>query len=99
MTQVLQPNVRSATNMRGTVEERSRAAASARRKRELALEWSVRIGSLLVLLVIWEIYGRRVNKALFAPPTAVLAAGIDMTSSGELWNYLRGSLQVLAIGF
>ena len=52
-----------------------------------------------MLLVIWEIYGRRVNKALFAPPTAVLAAGIDMTSSGELWNYLRGSLQVLAIGF
>jgi len=63
------------------------------------LEWGVRIGSLLIVLAIWEVYGRRVNKALFAPPTAVLAAGIDMIGSGELWSYLRGSLQVLVIGF
>lgn len=79
--------------------ERSRAVAAARRTRENRLEWTVRIASLLVLLVIWEIYGRNVNKALFAPPSAVVLAGIDMIRTGELWRYLQGSLQVLIIGF
>ncbi|MDQ3810889.1 MAG: ABC transporter permease, partial [Chloroflexota bacterium] len=61
--------------------------------------WSVRVGSLLLVLAVWELYGRSVNRALFAPPTAVVLAGLEMIGSGELWAYLRGSLQVLAIGF
>ncbi len=81
------------------VVERSRASAAAVRRRDRALEWAVRIGSLLIVLAIWELYGRRVNKALFAPPTAVVGAGVEMIFSGELWSYLRGSLQVLVIGF
>jgi sulfonate transport system permease protein len=83
----------------GSLAQRSRATAAASRRRERLLEWGVRIGSLLIVLAIWELYGRRVNKALFAPPSAVLAAGIDMIGSGELWSYLRGSLQVLVVGF
>ncbi len=79
--------------------ERSRAAAIARHRREEIYRWAVRLGSLLFLLVIWEIWGRSVNKALFAPPTRVLQAGIEMVQTGELWKYLSGSLQVLAIGF
>jgi NitT/TauT family transport system permease protein len=84
---------------RAALLERSRAASAARRRREQIFEWAVRLGSLLVLLAIWQIYGSRVNKALFAPPTAVLNAGAEMVNSGELWRYLSGSLQVLAIGF
>ncbi|HEY3060783.1 MAG TPA: ABC transporter permease [Chloroflexota bacterium] len=79
--------------------QRSRASAEAVRRRERLLEWGVRIGSLVLVLAIWEVYGRRVNKALFAPPTAVVGAGFEMIGSGELWSYLRGSLTVLAIGF
>jgi ABC-type nitrate/sulfonate/bicarbonate transport system permease component len=81
------------------IAERSRATAAARRGRERLLEWSVRLASLAVLLIAWEIAGRRANKALFAPPTAVLSAGSEMIASGELWRYLGGSLQVLALGF
>jgi ABC-type nitrate/sulfonate/bicarbonate transport system permease component len=84
---------------RTALAERSRAAAAARRRREQVYEWAVRIGSLVALLAIWQVYGSRVNKALFAPPTAVIGAGAEMVSSGELWRYLSGSLQVLAIGF
>jgi NitT/TauT family transport system permease protein len=51
------------------------------------------------VLGVWEVYGRRVNKALFAPPSAVLGAASEMIGNGELWRYLSGSLQVLAIGF
>jgi NitT/TauT family transport system permease protein len=81
------------------VVARSRASAAAHRRREQWIEWGVRLGSLLIVLVIWEIYGRRVNNALFAPPTAVVGAAFEMIGSGELWMYLRGSLTVLAIGF
>jgi NitT/TauT family transport system permease protein len=81
------------------VRARSRAAASARRRRERVLEWLVRLISLAVVLTAWQIVGQRSNKALFAPPSAVLGAAVEMIGSGELWRYLSGSLQVLAIGF
>jgi NitT/TauT family transport system permease protein len=106
-TSVPPPSVRQTQVERGdsngatasAVGERSRATAAARRRREKIFEWSIRLASLGVLLVVWEIYGRRVNKALFAPPTAVVGAAIEMITSGELWRYLSGSLQVLALGF
>ena len=82
-----------------SVGSRSRAVAAARRRRERALEWAVRLLSLVVVLAVWEFFGRRANKALFAPPTAIVAAGSEMIVSGELWSYLRGSLQVLLLGF
>lgn len=84
---------------RALVIDRSRAAAAARRRRERRLEWVVRLLSLAVLLGIWEAFGRHVNPALFAPPSTVVTAGADMIQSGELWSYLRGSLQVLSYGF
>lgn len=84
---------------RAALLQRERALAAARRRREKLFEWAVRGGSLLVLLIIWEIFGRQVNRALFAPPSAVVAAAAEMLGSGELWQYLQGSLMVLAIGF
>lgn len=82
-----------------TAIERGCASAAARRRRGRLLEWGVRLLSLGLLLVVWELYGWSVNKALFAPPSAVVAAGAEMIASGELWRYLRGSLIVLAYGF
>ena len=81
------------------IAERSKQAAAARRRRETLIEWAVRLLSLAILLAIWEVYGRSVNRALFAPPSAVLLAGLEMIRSGELWRYLQGSLLVLAYGF
>jgi NitT/TauT family transport system permease protein len=82
----------------GQATEPGRSLAG-RRRREKFVEWGVRILSLAILLGIWEIYGRSVNRALFAPPSAVVLAGLDMIRSGELWRYLQGSLLVLAYGF
>lgn len=84
---------------RAAVMARAREIAAARRRREKLFEWSVRLGSVALLLVVWEILGRRVNKALFAPPSAVLQAGAEMIRTGELWQYLQGSLVVLFVGF
>ena len=83
----------------GQASERGRPLAADRRRREKLVEWSVRVLSLAILLGIWEIYGRSVSRALFAPPSAVVLAGFDMIRSGELWRYLQGSLLVLAYGF
>lgn len=44
----------------------------------------VRISVLLFLLGLWEFYGHRVSRALFAPPSAVLRDGWDLTISGVL---------------
>ena len=55
----------------------------------------VRLLSLLVLLVVWEFYGRRVNPILFTYPTAILHAFIGLVTSGELQSYMKESLLVL----
>ncbi len=93
------PPTGQARAARPDASERSRALSAARRRRERTFEIGVRIASLAVVLIAWQIWGSSVNKALFAPPTRVLQAGIDMVQSGELWHYLQGSLQVLVIGF
>jgi ABC-type nitrate/sulfonate/bicarbonate transport system permease component len=59
----------------------------------------IRLGSLAVVLVAWEIYGRSVNPILFTYPTAVASAFVELTLSGELWQYLQQSLLVLLYGF
>jgi ABC-type nitrate/sulfonate/bicarbonate transport system permease component len=67
-------------------------------RREQIVKWSSRLVSLAVLLAIWEIFGRRVNKAVFAPPSRVIEAAVQMVQSGELWKYLQGSLLTLIYG-
>ena len=59
----------------------------------------IRLISLVVVLVAWEIYGRSVNPILFTYPTAVVRAFVELTASGELWQFLQQSLIVLVYGF
>lgn len=55
----------------------------------------IRLTSLAVVLVVWELYGRSVNPILFTYPTAVATAFEELIWSGELQAYLGQSLQVL----
>lgn len=55
----------------------------------------VRLVSFLVLMVVWEFYGRRVNPILFTYPTAIIRAFVGLVASGELQSYMRESLLVL----
>jgi sulfonate transport system permease protein len=84
----------------GLSEDRARAtraAASRRRHRQLQ-ELAIRLGSLAVVLTIWQIYGASVDPVLFTTPSAVAQAAVTMIASGELWTYLAPSLVVLLIG-
>src|SRR5438552_14027569 len=66
-----------------------------RKERFMSQRLKVRLLSLLVLLVVWEFYGRRVNPILFTYPTAILRAFIGLVTSGELQSYMQESLLVL----
>lgn len=56
---------------------------------------TIRLVSLVIVLTVWEFYGRSVNPILFTYPTAVAEAFAELVASGELFGYLGQSLQVL----
>ena len=55
----------------------------------------VRLVSLIVVLALWEFYGRRVNPILFTYPLAIARAFFSLVVSGELQSYMKDSLLVL----
>jgi len=59
---------------------------------------AVRSLSVLIGLAAWEIYGRAIHTVIFAYPSQIGRAFAELTRTGELWFYLRGSLVVLALG-
>ena len=59
----------------------------------------VRFISVVCVLGVWEIFGRRVNPLFMSYPTAILRAGALMLSSGELWLALKSSLLTLLVGY
>lgn len=58
----------------------------------------LRLASLVIVLVVWELYGRTVNGALFTYPTAIAQAAVTVVGDGELWKYLSASLIVFGEG-
>jgi len=63
------------------------------------LTWWLRGVSLLIILMLWEWYGRRTNPILFTYPTAIGHATLDMLADGTLLQALGQSLYVLTLGF
>jgi ABC-type nitrate/sulfonate/bicarbonate transport system permease component len=61
--------------------------------------WIIRLASILTVLIVWEIAGRRVNPLFMSCPSAILRAAIVMTASGELPTALLSSLKTLLAGF
>jgi ABC-type nitrate/sulfonate/bicarbonate transport system permease component len=78
------------------------AASGLRRSRPHRLtpawRWTLRISSVVVLLLAWQIYGRMVNPILLSYPTAVFSAAVDMIKDGTLPQALGASLVVLGFG-
>ena len=61
----------------------------------MSLRAKVRLISLIVVLALWEFYGRRVNPILFTYPLAIARAFFELVVSGELQSYMKDSLLVL----
>src|SRR3990170_2387062 len=65
----------------------------------MAKSSKIRLLSLMVFLIVWEIVGRRTNPILFTYPTAVARAFVDLLISCELFSYMKESLLVLGYAF
>lgn len=61
--------------------------------------WWVRLVSIAVVLIAWEIVGRRINPLFMSYPSAIVRAGIRMAADGELWSAMVSSLRTLLGGF
>lgn len=53
----------------------------------------------VVVLSAWEIIGRQTNPILFAPPSQVYLAFVDLVSSGTLQSALAVTLNTLVVGY
>jgi NitT/TauT family transport system permease protein len=78
---------------------RAERAAGTRRIRRALLNLTIRVVSVAMFLLLWEVVGRGVDPVLFTTPSAIAVAAVDMIGSGELWAYLYPSLVVLFWGF
>ena len=61
--------------------------------------WIIRLVSMAVVLVAWEIVGRRINPLFMSYPSAIVRAGIALAASGELAGAMASSLKTLVAGF
>lgn len=59
---------------------------------------SVRAASAIVVLSLWEIFGRQVNPLFLSYPSAIMRAFVQLLGSGEFERQALGSLQVFVVG-
>jgi NitT/TauT family transport system permease protein len=60
--------------------------------------WALRLSSVLLIAIAWEIYGRAVNPVLLSSPTAIAKATVEMIADGTLPRAFRESMVVLGVG-
>jgi ABC-type nitrate/sulfonate/bicarbonate transport system permease component len=91
MTAATPPTATAAGPAPGTRRIRPRRLSPAKR-------WTLRLVSVVVLLVAWQVFGRT-HPILLSDPTAIAAAFGDMIKDGTLPRALASSMEVLGIGF
>jgi NitT/TauT family transport system permease protein len=62
--------------------------------------WGVRLGSLVVLIAVWQVYAQHVNSAVLPSPGSIAHAFYDLTFvTGTVWGAVGSSAAVLLISF
>jgi ABC-type nitrate/sulfonate/bicarbonate transport system permease component len=55
--------------------------------------------SLVLIVALWELFGRNVNPIFSSHPSAIFKVGVTMVADGEIFAALLQSLQPLALGY
>jgi len=79
------------------VEDSAQESSAPVRARDKS--WIIRLCSIVVVLIAWEIGGRQINPLFMSYPTAIIHAAVGMIGSGELLVALGSSLRTLLVGF
>ncbi len=61
-------------------------------------DWLVRIASVVVVLVAWELYAPHVSRILLRPPSAIATAFVELIRDGSLITATALSLRNLSVG-
>jgi NitT/TauT family transport system permease protein len=61
--------------------------------------WMITVASVALLLILWEILGRRVNPVFGSYPSAIAEAFWELLITGQLWSALYDSLRPFVIGY
>jgi ABC-type nitrate/sulfonate/bicarbonate transport system permease component len=60
--------------------------------------WTLRLSSLVLIAVAWEIYGRAINPVLLSSPSQIVQAAGEMIADGSLPKAFVESMVVLGVG-
>src|SRR5690349_24843192 len=81
-------------------DRREKAAAKEEAAERKPLpRWMITVASVAVLLVVWEIFGRRINPVFGSYPSAIAEASWELVVTGQLWSALYESLRPFVIGY
>src|SRR5262245_22164565 len=78
---------------------RTQTSDEAAKTRRPVPSWVITIGSLIVLLGAWEIFGRDINPVFGSYPSAIAEAGWQLARTGKLWSALLDSLRPFLLGY
>jgi NitT/TauT family transport system permease protein len=59
----------------------------------------ITLASILVMLTLWEIFGRRINPVFGSYPSAIAVAFWELAVTGQLWSALYDSLRPFLLGY
>jgi ABC-type nitrate/sulfonate/bicarbonate transport system permease component len=88
--------------MADIADKQSKAAAppdtDASERRPLP-RWAITLTSVVCLLILWEIFGRRINPIFGSYPSAIAVAFWELAESGQLTAALYDSLRPFLLGY
>src|SRR4029079_90016 len=61
--------------------------------------WVITLASIAILLILWEIFGRRINPVFGSYPSAIAVAFWELAVTGQLWSALYESLRPFLLGY
>jgi ABC-type nitrate/sulfonate/bicarbonate transport system permease component len=79
-------------------EVRAKYSTPSRWRRLRPGDWAVRLGTIALILGVWELFGPTLNKLILRPPSDIVRAFFELVANGELAEAMGQSLRELVGG-